>query len=735
MFVSGTLLFLVQPLYARMVLPLLGGSPAVWNTAMVFYQVMLLAGYLYAHASIRWLNVRQQVAVHAVVLALPLIVLPMTVPASWLPPADATPVPWLLALLLVGVGLPFFAVSTTSPLVQAWFARSGHPSATNPYALYAASNAGSMLALLAYPFLIEPQIALRKQAQFWSAGYIGFGFLLLGCMLLLARRPHEAAVAPEAVALAARPVHTVARLTLRRRLRWIGLAFVPSSLMLSVTMYMSTNIAPFPLLWVLPLALYLLTFILAFASRQLVPLPALRRVMPFVVLPLLVIILADASEPIRFLIGAHLVAFTVLALLCHTELAHDAPGGESLTIFYVCLSIGGSLGGVFNALIAPQLFDSVLEYPLVLVAAALLVPITGNDDSAGTQAAKVRSPLARALDVALPIALVALVLLLDVVVQRYDLATLVAGRILTLGIPALLCFVVAEQRVRFASGIGALIVASSVFTQDRHLLLAERSFFGISRVNARRQGTYHELAHGSISHGAQRMNGAGKPEPLTYYTRSGPVGQLIMERQRVGALRRVAVVGLGAGSLACYRREGEVWTFFEIDPVVSRIARDPRYFTYLRDCAPDARIVLGDARLSLAREPARAYDMILLDAYSADAIPVHLMTREALALYRSRLAPGGLIALHVSNRYFDLPPVVAALAYDARMVAVLQSDHGLSPAEVREGKTESVWMLLADSVSHLGRLASDPRWQVQPGRGSSTVWTDDFSSTLTALRQ
>ncbi|HYW49055.1 MAG TPA: fused MFS/spermidine synthase, partial [Gemmatimonadaceae bacterium] len=660
---------------------------------------------------------------------------PMTVPASWVPPADATPVPWLLALLFVGVGLPFFAVSTTSPLVQAWFARSGHASASNPYALYAASNAGSMLALLGYPFIIEPQVALRDQSRLWSVGYIGFVLLLVGCMLLLVRtlRGTTGTVMTSAAKVAAGAART--GLPWRRRLRWVGLAFVPSSLMLSVTMYMSTNIAPFPLLWVLPLALYLLTFIVAFASRRLVPLPVLRRVMPFVVLPLLVIILADATQPIRFLIGAHLVAFTMLALLCHTELAHDAPGGESLTDFYLCLSVGGALGGVFNALVAPLLFDTVLEYPLVLAVAAFLVPIAQLQETPGAVLAPARTPRALALDAALPIALASLTLLLHVVARRYGFANVAAGRVVTLGIPALLCFTLAEHRLRFALGIAALIVAAGVFVQDTHLLLAERSFFGISRVSTRRNGSHHELAHGNIAHGVQRMDGVGKPEPLTYYTRSGPVGQLIMERQRVSAVRRVAVVGLGAGSLACYRRDGEVWQFFEIDPVVLRIARDPQYFTYLRDCAPEAQVVLGDARLSLTREPARAYDLILLDAYSADAIPVHLMTREALALYRARLAPGGVIALHVSNRYFDLPPVVDALAYDARMVSLVQYDNDVSEAEALNGKAGSVWMLLADSVGHFGRLTRDPRWQMQPGRSRSPVWTDDFSSTLSALRR
>ncbi len=729
LFVSGTLLFLIQPMFARMVLPLLGGSPAVWNLAMVTYQVLLLAGYLYAHASTRWLTPRQQALVHVVLLALPMLVLPIAVPAGWRPPAGTNPAPWLMLILLAGAGLPFFVVATTSPLLQAWFARTGDPSAANPYALYAASNAGSMLALLGYPLLLEPRLSLPMQSLAWSAGYALLALLVAACALFAARGDASPALADVA------PVEAPHRpIAWRRRARWMLLAFVPSSLMLSVTMYMSTNIAPFPLLWVLPLALYLLTFIVAFASRTLIPLPLLSRALPFAVLPLLVAILSDAAQPIRPLIAMHLVAFTIIALCSHATLAEDVPPAASLTEFYLWVAVGGALGGAFNALLAPQLFSSILEYPLVLVLAALSIRIVTDDDDPEPPSARRWAGLTprRLLDVVLPLCLIPLVLLSGLAVHEFGIQSASARRLLTLGAPALLCYTLAGRQLRFGLGVAALLAASLAFERDTRLMLAERSFFGVSRVFTTQNGEFHSLAHGNISHGAQNMLPAQRREPLTYYTRTGPVGELILPRQKLGLVRRVAVVGLGAGSLACYRQPGETWTFFEIDIAVVRIAQNPRYFTYLRDCAPDARIILGDARLSIARAPDDGYDLILLDAYSADAIPIHLLTREALALYRRKLAPGGVIAVHISNQYFDLGPVVAALVKDAGMVTRLRDEREITQEESNRGKNTSDWMVLAEREADLGALVTLPRWQrVTP---APSVWTDDFASALSALR-
>ncbi len=729
MCLSGAMLFLLQPMFAKMVLPLFGGAPAVWNTAMLFYQVTLLLGYLYAHALRRWLPARWQLAVHLVVVLLPLAVLPMHVPTAMLPVGGEDPVPRLLAVLAVGVGLPFFVVSTTSPLLQSWFGDGDEGGGRDPYALYAASNTGSMLALLAYPFIVEPSLRLDAQSRGWSGGYIGFGVLVVACGVVFLRRAASAAAPAHPIPSPGSGAVAVSRV---RRLRWVLLAFVPSSLMLSVTTYMATNIAPVPLLWILPLALYLLTFIVAFASRRILSTELLRRVFPLVLLPLLALTLSEASSPIRLLIGLHLLAFTLLALACHGELAIDAPPAPAVTEFYIWVSIGGALGGVFNALVAPRVFGAVLEYPLALVVAALVMrpPHRGH-----TAIATAPTAMTRALDLSLPLCLAASVLLIHAAVRAWSDGSGAIARSVALGVAVLLCFPLAARPLRFGLGVAAVLVASTVMGGDRRLIHAERSFFGISRVIIADGGRFHELAHGSITHGSQDVRTASsRREPLTYYTRTSPVGTLLSATATLATGRRVAVVGLGAGALACHARPEDRWTFFEIDPVVVRIARDPRLFTYLQDCAPTATVTMGDARLSLQQSADGAYDLLLLDAYSADAIPLHLITREALALYRRTVARDGIIAFHISNRYFDLEPVVTALAADAGLRVLIGRDVAVGPVETAMGKTPSIWMLVAQPQADLTVLLRGTAWHVPRPRQPGNVWTDDFSSTISALR-
>ncbi|MCC7051990.1 MAG: fused MFS/spermidine synthase [Gemmatimonadaceae bacterium] len=740
LFVAGALLFLVQPMFAKMVLPLFGGAPAVWNTAMVFYQVLLLAGYLYAYGVRRWLSARQQVLLHLALLAVPLVALPIGARVSLVPPSGASPVPWLLAMLFAGVGAPFFVVSITSPLLQAWFARTDHPAAAHPYQLYAASNAGSMLALLAYPLLLEPRLGLRQQSGLWSWGYATFAVLAGACALTLLRG--RAVVRGDVLAGAVSAGEgggSATRITSVLRSRWVLLAFVPSSLMLSVTTYMSTNIAPLPLLWVVPLALYLLTFILAFSRQSLLPAATVRGWVPLLVLPLLATVLADMTEPIRLLIALHLVAFAVVAMACHATLADELPAVESLTEFYLWLSVGGALGGVLNALVAPLLFSSLTEYPLVLALAAFL--LAGGDDApeegilARTRSALAHPTRAVVNDVALPALLVVLVIALDPLVKWMDLGRPAITRLLVLLIPTLLCYLFTERPARLAIAMLGLTSASVIFDRDRHLLVAERSFFGISRVMSTGDAKYHQLVNGSIAHGLQSRVPSRRREPLSYYTERGPIGQLIRDRQAAGRLHRVASVGLGAGSLACFRRPGEEWTFYELDATILRIARDTSLFTFLHDCAPEARVVLGDARLSLREAPDAGYDLIILDAYSADAIPVHLMTREALALYRRKLAPGGVVAMHLSNLFFELGPVAEALARDARMASLWREDVRLSALDLAWGKSASQWIVLGSPATALGGLARDTAWKHLDIPADAPVWTDDFSSTLRALRR
>jgi spermidine synthase len=720
MFTSALLLFMVQPMFAKMALPLLGGSPAVWNTAMVFYQAMLLGGYVYAHAATKWLGVRRQAALHMLVLMLPLLALPIGIPAGWSPPTLSNPTLWLLALLFAAVGSPFFVVSASSPMLQTWFASTRHQAAADPYFLYAASNIGSMLALLIYPTLIEPRLGLTQQSRIWASGYVVLALLTALCAVMLWRMPSRPPADPPAQPLGGE------RPTTGRRLRWVVLAFVPSSLMLSVTTYLSSNIAPIPLLWVIPLGIYLLTFILAFMRQPPLLHLLMRRAMPMGVLVLLIALVAQATGPIGLLIIIHLAAFFVIAMVCHGAIPRDRPPPTYLTEFFLWISVGGVLGGLFNALVAPLLFTTVLEYPLVLVLACLVQP------------GEATAPLgrrARWQDVALPAGLGLLAAMLIWLAPSVGLAAGPARLGLMFGAPSLICFSFSRRPLRFGLGVAAILAASALYTSDQGLVLhAERSFFGLHRVLLDRGGQFHILAHGGTRHGMQSLAASERDQPLTYYYPNGPIGQLFATQMRAQPGARVAVIGLGAGSLACYKQPGQQWTFYEIDPSVVRIARTPEYFSYLSDCAPNVGLVIGDARLSLADAPDQHYNLIVLDAYSSDSIPVHLITREALGLYRAKLAPGGVLAFHISNIYLDLKPVLANLAADAGLSALERDDLAPSASDLARGKSASQWALMARSANDFGALASDPRWHQlapQPGRA---VWTDDFSSLLTVFR-
>jgi hypothetical protein len=721
-FIGAALLFFVEPMFARMVLPLLGGSPAVWNTAMLFYQLLLLAAYGYAHSSTKWLGVRRQAAWHLLVLLVPLAILPIAIPASWPPPTPGHPISWLLGLMLAAVGLPFFAVAATSPLIQKWFASTGHRHAADPYFLYAASNAGSMLALLSYPAWVESHLHVAQQSRWWVGGYGMFVVLTATCAVCIWRS------SPESSPTAPTPPSSVralpGRFTGCRRLRWVWLSFVPSSLMLGVTTYLSSDVAVVPLLWVIPLAIYLLTFVLAFARHQILPRSLLSRVLPLLLVSLVMTLNMRTSQPIGGLMLLHLVTFFVTAMLCHTELAADRPAAADLTEFYLWISVGGALGGLFNALIAPLVFHSVVEYPLMLVGAGL---IGWRAASRGTLGDLIRDCVWPAL---LTLATAGAVL----AVQATPLQANPAVGVALFGMPTLICYLFSRRPLRFALGLAGFLLLGGLYQTDQGKLLhAERSFFGVHRVEVDSTGRYHLLFHGRVLHGIQCLDAARRQEPLAYYERSGPIGEVLADYGREPS-ERIAVVGLGAGTLACYALPGQHWTYFEIDPTVLKLAGDERYFTFLRDSAAPPRIVLGDARLSLAVEPDRQFDLLVLDAYSSDAIPVHLVTREALALYLRKLAPGGRLAFHISNSHLDLEPVLADLARDAQVACLTRQDAVVAPQELASGKAASTWLVMARGANDLATLAHDPRWRPSRGRDQPVIWTDDYSSLLSILR-
>ena len=722
--VGAALLFVVQPMIAKMVLPLLGGSPAVWNTCMVFFQATLLAGYAYAHASTTWLRARRQAAVHAGLLLLPLFLLPLGISGAWVSsvPTATNPAPWLLGLLLATVGIPFFVVSSTAPLLQRWFAMSGHPTAGDPYFLYGASNVGSMLALLGYPLVVEPSLSLARQSAFWTMGYGMLVMLSLACAWMVWKTSH---VDPKAAELLV-DFDGTGRPGVALWIRWVALAFVPSSLMLGVTMYLTTDLAPIPLLWVIPLALYLLTFILVFARRPIPPHSWMVRALPMAVVVLAQIMCLKTTQSL--FIPVHLLTFFAVAMVCHGELVRHRPPARHLTAFYLAMSLGGVLGGIFNALVAPIAFVWVAEYPLALCLACLALPVAGR---------LIARPMDRALDVIIPLAIGVLLSGVVMLLIRYGWQINSLGLKFGFGLAAFVCYIFKDRPVRFALGIGAVLLASHSTDNNLYgrILCRERNFFGVLLVAQDDQGYYRRLIHGNTVHGQQSLDPGRHREPLTYYHRTGPIGQVFEWFAARPARRNVAVIGLGAGTLACYATPDQCWTFYEIDPAIARIARDPRYFTYLSDSlARSSEVVLGDARLRLRDAPAAGYGLIVLDAFSSDAIPMHLLTREALRLYRGKLADGGLIAFHISNRYIDISPVLGILARDAGLVHRIRDDSAITPEQGRAGKDRSIWVVMAAHGADLGALLQDTRWKEAKSRPDQAAWTDDWSEIFTHLK-
>lgn len=718
-FLSATLLFSVQPMVARMVLPALGGTPAVWTTCMVFFQTMLLAGYAFAHLAATRLGPRAQAAAQSAVIGLSLLVLPLGLGRS--APADGQdPVLWLLGTLLTRVGLPFFAVATTAPLLQRWFARTRLASASDPYFLYAASNTGSLVALLGYPLLLEPFARLPQQTLLWTMGYVGLIPLTLGCALTLVLHKAHRETASVHANLACEAI------SWRTWLGWVGLSFVPSSWMLGVTAYLTSDVGAIPLLWVIPLGLYLFSFVVVFAK----PCWVSTKVSGPLAAGLTALVawaMSVGVAPGPWLLALHLSAFFGVALACHGALADRRPVVEHLTSFYLAMSVGGVLGGVFNAILAPLLLDRYAEYPLILALGLLALPTLPGGSALRNWRRSVGTGL-----IAGGLATTAVLIAGSFAGGRS------AAVVVELGVALAVGWVYGRSRgnpLGLALGVGAvLLVGAWPRAGDGPVLLRARSFFGAHKVDEDAEGRFRRLVHGSTIHGRQSLDPARRGEPLAYYQRSGPAGDIFQALAKRTQSARVGVVGLGAGALAAYARPGERWDFYEIDPVVVRVAKDSAYFTYLSDCkAESSEIILGDARQRLRRAEPGSYDLLVLDAFSSDAIPVHLLTREALALDRQKLAPGGQIAVHVSNRYLDLGPVLSALAADSGWVCRIRADLEVSPEEDREGKSASVWAILAARTGDLGSLASDPKWRTPPPCPAGRVWTDDYSDIVRVL--
>jgi SAM-dependent methyltransferase len=696
-FLSSTLLFLVQPLVARLLLPLAGGSSALWNTAMVFFQVTLLFGYAYAHGSLGRVGTRRHPFLQAPLLLVPLLVLPLGVPDGWTLPSDVSPSLWVLGVLALVVGLPFFALATTSPTLQVWFSATDHPRAADPYFLYAAGNVGSVLALLGYPLVLEPLFSLQTQTRIWAFGYVLFVLACVAAGVMTRRRFHhndgndvQAELAP---------------LATKRRLRWLFWGFVPSALMLGVTLYASTDLASFPLLWIIPLLLYLITFIIAFGKDSLTRSTRTAWFVLATSVPLAVSYLVPQRWNLWVLAG-HLLWFFAAALLCHSRLADDRPPAGHLTEFYLILSLGGALGGIFASLLAPRLFATVVEYPIAIVLALLVAwPPT-------------RQPFANRVHQGLVAGVVASVLVFIVAPQFMLFAWLAAA--------AFLIFAYG-RRAGVIMIIGLLALAPSFLTAQEAVLL-DRSFFGVYKVEdtVRRGSVTRSIISGSTSHGLEILERNGTARPTAYYFDQGPVGTVIEATEP----SRVGVIGLGAGTLAAYANEGDDYTFWEIDQLVVDIARDPELFSYLRDTQADVDIIIDDGRHGVAVSDGD-FDLIVVDAFGSDAIPVHLMTAEAVELYLDKLAPGGTLLVHISNRHFDLRPVVGAAGASAGTQPYL-FDYEPTQRDLDQGAFRSSWVAMGRSGEPTPTWIASGDFVPLPTDG--VLWTDDYSNVLSALK-
>ncbi|WP_262030730.1 spermidine synthase [Microvirga sp. Mcv34] len=710
-FLSAFLLFGVQPMFTKMVLPTLGGSPSVWSVAMVFFQALLLAGYAYANLLVTRMRRGVAVAIHVALLALAMAGLPITVIAFGDPEPSGGTAFWLLGVFAASVGLPFFALSANGPLLQAWFGQVGHKQSADPYFLYAASNAGSFLALMSYPLLIEPWLRLGEQSLLWASLY---GLLAAGvtlCGLFLIRRGRGISGGVVADEIEGPPVGWSGRLA------WMAMAFVPSGLLVAVTAHIATDVASAPFLWVLPLALFLLTFIATFRERSFASSGKLKAVQVWGIAFVFLMLLKGAET--LALAGLHLGVFFISALIAHRALYERRPTARNLTSFYVWMSAGGVLGGVFSGLLAPFLFSGVLEYPILLVAALFVGRKVAWRDFTSKEAYP---------GVVAAILLVGCGVLIVLVDRLSETILFITGVLLIILLIITWRKAVGTVLVGTACALTVTVLSDLVVGTTSY-----RSFFGVNKVYESPDGQFRYIRHGSTIHGAIRLRTAegkpvmGRPEPLTYYAPAGSnvLGIDAVRSAQGGRLNRVAAVGLGSGSIACSIKAGENWTFFEIDPVVTEIATDPSQFAFMAKCAPNSRIVHGDARLTLQKEADR-FDLIFLDAFSSDSIPAHLITVEAIRSYLDRLSPNGVVVMHISNRHLDLRAIVARAAAEAGLVTYA----GATKAS-GEATGASITLAIGHRAEDMGDIAQT--WKLIRPDYARSPWTDDYSNIIEGI--
>ncbi|MEB3189405.1 MAG: fused MFS/spermidine synthase [Snowella sp.] len=757
LFVSAFLLFWVELMVAKMILPFFGGSPAVWNTCLLFFQTILLLGYGYSHLTTKWLGTRRQTIIHIFTILIPLIFLPITFKRGDFSFLSAHPIIALLSLLTLSIGFPLLAISTTAPLAQKWFSETIHPASSDPYFLYTASSLGSLCGVICYPIFLEPNFSLTHQNQLWTIGYISLLLLTVGCGITLWQIENGDPGSKKSHHTSSFGLEKVTP-NLPLKMQWLLLSFLPSSLLLGVTTYLTTDLAAIPLLWAIPLAIYLLTFTFTFAPKPLFSQEKLEKFLPVLLALLIALALLKIIEPLWLLLPLHLIGFFGIAMLFHGKLASSRPHPDYLTSFYFWIAFGGVLGGLFNAIAAPLLFTNILEYPLILGLSMLLIGVSkvGNQNAEVPLNEEMRlksllngdykndlfsNPLVpnalikirRSLSLISSIILLACFLLTGFQVKNFN--DNLTAILFIFGILLLLFYGFSLSRIRFITGLILMSLISQFYLPSMgKLLVTERSFFGVNRVLYNQKENYHSLFHGTTLHGRQSLDPERRDQPLTYFYPTGPIGQVFQSLDDSQPLLHIGVMGLGIGTLITYGKPEQSWTFYEIDESVERLARNPQYFSFLEDTKSPFSIILGDARLSIQKAADHYYNLLIMDAFSSDAIPTHLVTKEAIQLYLQKLSPQGLLAINISNRHLNLEPVLGGLAEDLSLSALSQLDLPISTAEKKLGKLPSHWVILTSDQKNFGKLINDSRWQVIEKDSQVSLWTDDFSNIFQILR-
>ena len=728
-FASAALVFLVEPMVAKLVLPMLGGGPSIWNTSLAFFQTALLAGYAYAHALQRVKSLKAQAVIHGVALVAAAAVLPLRINELVGEPSSNHPALWLLGVLAVSIGAPFAVLSATAPLVQAWHARTlGARDGREPYALYAASNLGSLLALLAYPLIVEPTLTLQVQRLGWSGGYIAFILLMAGLAIALIRAHAGEGAAP---AVDKGPAPNWAT-----RVTWLTLAAIPSSLMLGVTTYLTTDVASAPFIWVLPLALYLGTFIIAFQDKPAIPNDVTLLLQGFAVAACATILPFTVNSFVIQL-PIHLLAFFLTALMCHQALVARRPAPGRLTEFYFWMSLGGVVGGSFNAFLAPVIFNNVWEYPLVLAISCLVRPWGDWRIETRTWVLLVLGVLAA---VASPVVntFIAPHIYAKPLVGAFTQVDLFALLVkVFLGVAAISAFMLRARAWLFFALIALLSVGASTAADRTNTTQSWRSFFGVLRQSETSVpaigGPTRMLSHGTTLHGAEALTDRWACNPLVYYAQTGPIGQVFLGQEAIKPGLTIGAVGLGTGSVSTYVRSVDRLTFFEIDPLVIKVSTDPDHFRYISHCAKGpVDFVVGDARLTMAHQPADKFDVLLIDAFSSDSVPTHLLTVQAVKGYLTKLKPDGVLILHLSNRNLDLNGPAQAVARAAGGYSLIQH-YRPQPGQDRAGwPSPEDAVIVAKTPAGLAPYAGDPRWKPTDPQGVRP-WTDDYVNLVGAL--